>query len=45
MINLSQPWENMNLIQEKCGIVGTATVTAFFGNHLAAGSICLFDLA
>ena len=35
MTNLSPPPENMNLIQEACGIVGTPAVTAFAQNHWA----------
>ena len=33
MINLSHPQENMNLIREACGIVGTPSVIALVGNH------------
>ena len=45
MIHLSQPPENMNSIRERYGIVGTALVMSFVGNHWATGRLCVFDLA
>ena len=45
MINLSPPPENMNSIQEACGIVGMLVVTAFVGNHWATDWLCLCDLS
>ena len=45
MTNLSPPLENMNFIQEACGMVGTPAVTTFVGNHWATAGLSLFDLA